>query len=122
MCNGACLINYIKKHNISVSHAHTAGATIVIPWKQKVCLDKTINQVSTCSEKVFTWTLETETAGQGFDGLSKKLTKHISRLLRHILEMICVKAISTLFFTGSMLYVFFRNLRQDIMDPNLRRQ
>jgi len=39
-------------HNISVSHTHTAGATIVIPWKQKVSLDKTINQESTCSEKV----------------------------------------------------------------------
>ena len=39
-------------HNISVSHTHTAGATIVIPWKEKVSLDKTIHQESTCSENV----------------------------------------------------------------------
>jgi hypothetical protein len=38
-------------HNISVSHAHTVGATNVIPWEQKVSLDETINQESTCSQK-----------------------------------------------------------------------
>jgi hypothetical protein len=67
-------------------------------------------------------TVETETTGQGFDGFSKKLAKHISRLLRQISEMICVEAISAVFLAGSRRYAFFRNLRQDIKAPNLRRQ
>lgn len=54
--------------------------------------------------------------------LSRKLAKHVSRLSRHIAELINVKANFKVFLTGLIFIIIFLKLRPHIRELSIRRQ